>query len=1025
MNRRRIIMLTLSTAILIGGGVSRPPPALAQPAGCEDPLNSILPFTPAAERLFPASARGVAIACDDLNVDGTLDVVTLHDDFDDPGMLQVHLNTCVGDYFSPVLDFENIPATPVAMRVCDVGGGDAPDVVILCQAPDIAPPTAHRVHIRINDGTADLTAATTIDLSAGTAGGYEARGLDCADLDEDGDNDILCAARTSGNKYRAWIVWNDAGSSFDVDTFALAFEPRRVLCVDLADVEQSDPDPDWTGTDVVFVDNFGAARVFLNRGATAGGSHSTRFTFSGNGDDQTRAFGDPTGVVAGRLNDDEDEPEFLDLAHSRQGNSNQIRVLLNRFPVDECDIVAGTAGGALPGCDTGGVLQGVSVFSVGGDPAGMAAGDLSADGFDELVTANSGDPHGLSILLNLTEASTNRAFGGFERLQGQHVDGDAAYDDFFAYGEDGLKAVALGDINDDGCLDVVSLPDSGYYRNFSVFFGDCTGRVLTQYVYRPLERLPADVKCGHLGGDVNTNTGEEMVDIVVGNHQHDSNIHVWQQRWDGENERYFVHVQDVPAATASEPSFDGAVNKVAVFDFDQQEFTGGKFFDDVAVCLGEEPGVGLTASQVLVFAAAGDGTLDPEPLWDSGTSFDGENLQSLDGGDIDQDGDIDLAVVAGDTDRLYILTNDGTGQFTIGSPITVGDSPIDVVFCDVNGDGWMDVAVANRVSATVSVLINSGGSLNTPATYNVGEIPLSIACGNFDGNEFADLVIANNQDETISVLLFDETGLASNTVYDAAESPTSVGTLDANADCLDDIVVLNADGDNSPPGILPLATSVYLNDLDSPGTFHDDKRVQMPCGGDPAAVTTCDLDDNGRPDIIDVEGFDNGRIRITYNLCRQRGDFTEDCGLCGLDIQPFVNTYFFFTGQDVGGPANPGWVDPTLDDFVRADLDDNGMLDEDDVACFVNALLELPSCLCIPEGEQSPGLGGSGSQSTQGSQASTGPSLDPELQEAIDAVLAWLAENPKSAHPELTDQEYVDLLIDVMIDAGLIEPQEE
>jgi len=248
----------------------------------------------------------------------------------------------------------------------------------------------------------------------------------------------------------------------------------------------------------------------------------------------------------------------------------------------------------------------------------------------------------------------------------------------------------------------------------------------------------------------------------------------------------------------------------------------------------------------------------------------------------------------------------------------------------------------------------------------------------------------------------------------------SVVTLNANDDSLDDIVVLNGDAEGSSTGILPLTTSVYLNDLDSPGTFHDDRRVQVPCGGDPAAVTTCDLDDNGRLDIVDVEGFDNGRIRITYNLCRQRGDFTEDCGLCGLDIQRFVDTYFFFTGEGASSVAQP-----TLTDFLTADLNDDGVLDLDDVDCFVNALLALPSCLCVPAEGGSAAPGGAAPESGQSMQSPGGQGLDPAVQAALDAVLVWLDENPRSAYPELTDQEYVDLLIDVMIETGLIEPEEE
>ena len=63
--------------------------------------------------------------------------------------------------------------------------------------------------------------------------------------------------------------------------------------------------------------------------------------------------------------------------------------------------------------------------------------------------------------------------------------------------------------------------------------------------------------------------------------------------------------------------------------------------------------------------------------------------------------------------------------------------------------------------------------------------------------------------------------------------------------------------------------------------------------------------------------------------------------------------------------------------------------------------------------------------SGEGLESPPGQGLEPEVQAALDAVLAWPEQNPRNLYPDLTDQEYVELVLDVMIEAGLIEPEEQ
>lgn len=88
-------------------------------------------------------------------------------------------------------------------------------------------------------------------------------------------------------------------------------------------------------------------------------------------------------------------------------------------------------------------------------------------------------------------------------------------------------------------------------------------------------------------------------------------------------------------------------------------------------------------------------------------------------GDFDNDGDLDLAVTQRDSDSVAILLNDGNGIYELQNAFpSVGDQPISVTTADFNGDSYDDLAVANHGGATLSVLRSNGdGSFASATTY--------------------------------------------------------------------------------------------------------------------------------------------------------------------------------------------------------------------------------------------------------------------------------------------------------------------
>jgi len=147
----------------------------------------------------------------------------------------------------------------------------------------------------------------------------------------------------------------------------------------------------------------------------------------------------------------------------------------------------------------------------------------------------------------------------------------------------------------------------------------------------------------------------------------------------------------------------------------------------------------------------------------------GHNPVSVGVGDFNGDGFPDLAVANSSDDGLSILQADGQGRFAAvtttfdvlanGLPVIitrvpVGRGPVSVAVGDFNGDGHLDLAVANGGDNTVSILLGTGtGSFGTATKFAVGHTPDSVAVGDFNGDGHLDLAVANGGDNTVSILL--------------------------------------------------------------------------------------------------------------------------------------------------------------------------------------------------------------------------------------------------------------------------------
>jgi hypothetical protein len=79
---------------------------------------------------------------------------------------------------------------------------------------------------------------------------------------------------------------------------------------------------------------------------------------------------------------------------------------------------------------------------------------------------------------------------------------------------------------------------------------------------------------------------------------------------------------------------------------------------------------------------------------------------------------------------------------------------------DLNGDGIQDLAVANfddyglPVVGSVSVLLGNGdGSFQAAQNFSGGTSSRSVAMGDFNGDGLLDLAVANEYSDTVGVLI--------------------------------------------------------------------------------------------------------------------------------------------------------------------------------------------------------------------------------------------------------------------------------
>lgn len=221
-------------------------------------------------------------------------------------------------------------------------------------------------------------------------------------------------------------------------------------------------------------------------------------------------------------------------------------------------------------------------------------------------------------------------------------------------------------------------------------------------------------------------------------------------------------------------------------------------------------------------------------------------------GDFNNDTNLDVAVtsVMNGVGEVVIFLGDGAGGFTSKTLFPAGISPSGIVAGDFDGDGNLDLVVANRLVNTVSLLLGDGnGSFGVPIPFSVGSDafhgPVALAAGNFNADSYLDLAVTNRDSGTISLFMNNGNGgFIAPTRFAVELEPQSIETADFNGSDFD-LIVPNFRTANNDESV-----TIYLGAGD--GTFGPSLEVSLGSGKNPVAAATGDFNQDNRLDLVVV-----------------------------------------------------------------------------------------------------------------------------------------------------------------------------
>ncbi|WP_309386855.1 VCBS repeat-containing protein [Cerasicoccus frondis] len=306
--------------------------------------------------------------------------------------------------------------------------------------------------------------------------------------------------------------------------------------------------------------------------------------------------------------------------------------------------------------------------------------------------------------------------------------------------------------------------------------------------------------------------------------------------------------------------------------------------------------------------------------------------------DLDDDGDLDI-FLACLNEPCQVWLNDGAGVFTdSGQSIGLDQQWSALAMVDVDDDDDLDAVVTGSTVLTADasrIFLNDGDGVFTESAHTLGSASTSdVAVGDVDGDGDVDILLANIGSSKL--MLNDGSGVFTASSQSFGVSSTH-GVAMADLDGDDDLDIFFANGSVN----FTYTNTVWLNDGE--GVFTDSGQS---LGTDyTLSVVLSDVDDDG--DLDAIEGNNIGEIsRLLYN--DGSGNFTDSglglghtriSGLAAGNLNGDSNPDVFFVGN-LGpskvwfGSSSTGLIDSgeliggaAGSSAAAADIDDDGDID--------------------------------------------------------------------------------------------------
>lgn len=494
----------------------------------------------------------------------------------------------------------------------------------------------------------------------------------------------------------------------------------------------------------------------------------------------------------------------------------------------------------------------------------IAAGDLDGDGDQDIVVVS----EGVSITNTVIDLYLNDGTGRFAHIT--------------ASGGHGAQRVVLADLDDDADLDL-AVTSAFSQQTVSVLLGRGDGTFRREQL--------VVVGTDTTGIDAADLDGDGLLDLAVG--------------WNDTNIASYVAL----LVNRGSGSFTVAKNVALPVNVGSPVVAAGDFNADGRADIAAA-GTGSGAHFVL----RNRGGLS----FTSTTYAAGFTSTNLLAADVDGDGMTDLlsaTVGTSNTGTVSYLRNQGRGVLAPPVSVDAGAQPWDVAVGDFDGDGRLDLAVANNGSGTGGIHPQrpDGSFADRPVYPAVpGELPLDTASADFDGDGLPDMAVSqiditSGGADVVAILHNDGSGAMrlNQTLPTGTDSHAkSLYASDLNGDGYPDLLWTPEQFTTGPYSLV-----VALNDGD--GSFGALQTYTLTSNGT-GHVTTADLDGDGDQDAIVANNRGPSGVRVLLN--RGDGTFRPDYAVAMGDFQEMA----IGVDLDGDGVVDIAAVEPQVDGSSQA-----------------------------------------------------------------------------------------------------------